>query len=209
MVLFIGAGISKLLGLPLWPELARRVLEDLVEKGMFNLNEIKDIKSSEPQQVLSIAGLFYGEKCIREEIAKHLQKPEQEGIYRNINNIGCVYVTTNYDELLAPHYSSRTGETQKPERTERVYAREKIRPSLLDKPGTVIHLHGCIDDPATMIVTIKDYLEHYDSDNIQEFLRHLFRKKVVVFLGYGLEEIEILKYIFRQVKIKKIEDGMN
>src|SRR5207302_5641 len=61
-----------------------------------------------------------------------------------------------------------------------------------------IHLHGSISDPEKMVVTTKEYLEHYDYDNIQHFLGQLFARKTVLFLGYGLEENELLEHILRR-----------
>jgi hypothetical protein len=65
----------------------------------------------------------------------------------------------------------------------------------------VVHLHGCLDDPDNMVITTKDYLDHYSSGEVQDFLKHLFEKKTVLFLGYGLEEIEVLEYILRRGKV--------
>ena len=49
-----------------------------------------------------------------------------------------------------------------------------------------------------MVVTTSNYLEHYDSEYLQDFLGELFAKKVVLFIGYGLEESEILEHILRR-----------
>ena len=49
-----------------------------------------------------------------------------------------------------------------------------------------------------MVITTKDYLDHYSSNEVQEFLKYLFHTKTVLFLGYGLEEIEVLEYILRR-----------
>jgi len=56
-----------------------------------------------------------------------------------------------------------------------------------------------------MIITTKDYLEHYSTEEVQGFLRYLFEKKTVLFLGYGLEEVEILEYILRRGRAGKEE----
>ena len=57
-----------------------------------------------------------------------------------------------------------------------------------------------------MVVTTEDYLTHYDHDNVQQFLRDLFERKTVVFLGYGLEESEILEHILRRGQVRWTED---
>jgi hypothetical protein len=53
----------------------------------------------------------------------------------------------------------------------------------------------------SMIVSTSDYLEHYDAEVVQHFLGELFEKKTVLFLGYGLEEEEILEHILRRGKV--------
>ena len=68
----------------------------------------------------------------------------------------------------------------------------------LDRNGNVVHIHGCVDDPDSMVITTRDYLDHYSTTEVQDFLRYLFEKKTVLFLGYGLEEIEVLEYILRR-----------
>jgi hypothetical protein len=55
-----------------------------------------------------------------------------------------------------------------------------------------------VDDPEGMVITTRDYLDHYSTGEVQEFLRYLFEKKTVLFLGYGLDEIEVLEYILRR-----------
>jgi hypothetical protein len=49
-----------------------------------------------------------------------------------------------------------------------------------------------------MIITTGDYLTHYDDKFVKDFLTNLFNKYTVVFLGYGLEEIDILEYILKK-----------
>jgi hypothetical protein len=49
-----------------------------------------------------------------------------------------------------------------------------------------------------MVTTTKDYLDHYSSREVQQFLQYLFENKTVLFLGYGLDEIEVLEYILRR-----------
>ena len=206
LALFIGAGISRLLGLPSWKELAENTLEGLREKGKLNYFEVEQIKSLEPRQILSISELLHKKEDFKREIAKRLQELEKKcsgkqnpgNIYDIISKIGCVYVTTNYDELLAPRLLSTTDSTQSPEIPKRMDVRDDDPDKLLSARGTIIHLHGYRNEYKNMIVTTEEYLEHYASKNTQNFLKKLFKKKVVVFLGYGLKEVEILEYILRR-----------
>jgi hypothetical protein len=66
-----------------------------------------------------------------------------------------------------------------------------------------------------MIMTTRQYVDHYANDRrlkegdkenpVLTFLEDLFKNKVVLFIGYGLEELEILEYIIvktRDLKAK-------
>ena len=56
-----------------------------------------------------------------------------------------------------------------------------------------------------MIITTEQYLSHYNHENVQPFLNHLFESKTVVFIGYGLAEAELLEHILRRGSARKSE----
>lgn len=203
LVFFVGAGASLLLGLPSWPGLAAKALEDLRQCGYLNYSEIEQLNKLDPKKQLSIAYSISEDNKYDIDLTKHLAgKSEGDSIYKAINDIGCSCVTTNYDELLAPRFVDTKDGSTTAASVNRVYDREKFFAKLLNEPGTVVHLHGAISKPETMIVTTKDYLEHYDHENVQEFLGELFEKKTIIFLGYGLEEAEVLEHILRRGSVK-------
>lgn len=207
LVFFVGAGASMLLGLPSWPELAAKALKDLRQDRYLNYSEIEQLNSLDPKKQLSIAYSIAEDNKYELDLTKHLTgKSEGDSIYKAINDIGCSCVTTNYDELLAPRFIDAKDGSATAASVNRVYEREKFLAKLLNEPGTVVHLHGAISKPETMIVTTKDYLEHYDHENIQEFLGELFERKTILFLGYGLEEAEILEHLLRRGSVKPTSD---
>jgi hypothetical protein len=57
-----------------------------------------------------------------------------------------------------------------------------------------------------MVVTTPEYLAHYDHAKVQHFLGALFDKKTVLFLGYGLEEAEVLEHILRRGHVAETAD---
>jgi len=196
-----------LLDLPSWSGLAGMALEDLRVNEHLNYSEISQLKTLDPKKQLSIAYLIAEDNGYHLNLTKHLLgKTEGDTIYKAINDIGCLCVTTNYDELLEPRYLETKDGSTTPVPVNRVAEREKFFAKLLDEPGTVIHLHGAISKPETMIITTKEYLEHYDHENVQTFLGELFAKKTVLFLGYGLEEAEILEHILRRGSVHETAD---
>ncbi|QPJ61575.1 MAG: hypothetical protein G3M70_06620 [Candidatus Nitronauta litoralis] len=207
LVFFVGAGASMLLGFPSWKGLANQALDDLRKNGLLNYSELEQLKSLDPKQQLSIANLIAKDNKTNLDLAKHLTgKNEGDSIYKAINNVGCSCVTTNYDELLSPRFKEIKDGSTTAKIPNRVAERDKFFTKLLNEPGTVVHLHGVVSKPETMIVSTKDYLEHYDNAQVKEFLGELFEKKTVLFLGYGLEEAEILEHILRRGSVKQTSE---
>ena len=198
LILFVGAGISRLLGMPSWAGMARKQLEYLRDNGALNYSEIEQLSALDPKKQLSIATQIAEDNDIRLKLTSGLTGfSESNNIYKSINDIGCVCVTTNYDQLLSPRYNPVRNGSTAPVTVNRIYEKHNLFTNHLDTPGTVIHLHGAVADQNTMIVTTREYLEHYDDPVVQEFLRGLFAQKTVLFIGYGLEEAEILEHILR------------
>lgn len=203
LVFFVGAGASRLLGLPSWEGLAKKALIDLQENNYLNYSEIQQLDKLDAKKQLSIAFQISKDNGFHLDLAKHLTgKTEGSSIYKAINDIGCPCVTTNYDELLAPRFNESKDGSTTASQVVRISEKEKLYANKLNEPGTVIHLHGAVSQQDKMIVTTKEYLEHYDSDHVQEFLGELFEKKTVLFIGYGLEEAEILEHILRRGSVK-------
>lgn len=194
LVVFVGAGISRLVGCPSWDGFANKVLEQLVPAGIdyYELSQINSVV--DPKKRLSIAKIIAKRKKINIDYAKIFEVTLQPGnIYESLNSFNCSFVTTNYERLLVP-----TSRKAAPESEWRFYRRDQLLGANLDANGNVVHLHGCSNAPDSMIITTRDYLDHYSSREIPEFLHYLFENKTVLFLGYGLEEIEILEYILRR-----------
>ena len=78
---------------------------------------------------------------------------------------------------------------------------EELEESTLASNNFLIHLHGALPDEKNLIVSTKNYLKLYGDENNQRKLRLLFKKQTVVFIGYGLEELEILELIVRSFKV--------
>jgi len=206
LVLFVGAGASMLLGMPSWKQLADSVLKNLRSKGLINYAELNQLKILDPKKQLSIAYTL-ADKNIDLDLPHYLTRTKDSKIYSYLNAIGSVYVTTNYDHELFPE-SREISSNQLNQTVERVSDPNDFNTAILKTPGTVIHLHGDIGTPGKMIVTTRDYLSHYDHENVISFLGKLFDEYTVLFVGYGLEEAEILEHILRRGKARK-KDNQN
>lgn len=68
-----------------------------------------------------------------------------------------------------------------------------------------------------MVLTTRHYVTHYANDRLVReggeenrvltFLENLFREKSVLFIGYGLDELEILEYVILKARRVNKEQG--
>lgn len=221
IVLFIGAGVSCLVGYPTWDTLAKRILSALAEDNdimSFSWADVDAISLLSPRHKISIAIDICrkNKKNISELLKKTLVQTvnDKSEIYKLIVSIPAVFVTTNYDSCLTDTFVA--GETMlidpKPSNEKEVipttqkkrrsiYKRNEITIEKLTSQDVVFHLHGAIKgDENSLVLTTRDYVENYRDKNIIEFLDHLFDKYSVIFIGYGLSEEEILEYVVRKRK---------
>lgn len=211
---FIGAGISRLVGCPTWSEFADICLQFFVDNKQLNYGEIEQLKYLSPRIKLSLAMQLNKQSQDKIDFEKILRPKEQNSeslgweAYNAIQAIANTFVTTNYDPCLRRKQSMgvmRAGDPvnkiAEPFERRIIYKKEDFRADQLSSADTVIHLHGSAHDYNSMIITANDYAEHYARDRIGDenpvptFLTHLFSQKTALFLGYGLEELEILQYI--------------
>lgn len=208
LVIFIGAGVSGLVGCPSWDEFANRALEQLAgPPQQISYSDIQQLSHLDAKKRLSIAFQIADSEGYQFDYEALVEpRPKKESkIYDYIKKIGCVYVTTNYDRFLDASTLSLSGTSdggtaasQVRPRPELICRPDQFMPSALQKPGTVVHLHGSIEDPKRMIITTSNYLRHYNDEHVKTFLEDLFKTRTVLFVGYGLEETEILEHILRK-----------
>jgi|SRR5579859_562871 len=225
LIPFIGAGASRLAGCPGWADFADRALRQLVDEGKFTYSQLDQIKHLNPRVKLSI-GTSLAEETktpIDFEALLHptarAKHPNGQRLYKSLFALGNVFVTTNYDRWLderiaepaasaAPLASPSTPSPAAPMRS--IYNVNDFLPAVLTQANTVVHLHGSVADPKKMVLTTREYIELYANDhrtgdaNLENraltFLEHLFGHYTVLFIGYGLEELEILEYVILKAK---------
>lgn len=225
LIPFIGAGASRLAGCPTWEELANAALNCFVDQGKFSHAQLDQIRSLGPRVKLSLAVGMQDELRITIDFKKLIHLVERQDhakgrrLYGILAKLGRTFVTTNYDEWLdevlpEPSLSvqgvadGRVGAV--PKRRDVFVEREELTAANLNREGAVLHLHGSVRKPEGMIITTRHYVTHYANDRrlkstdpenpVLTFLDFLFRTKTVLFIGYGLEELEILEYVILKTR---------
>lgn len=212
LVVFVGAGASMLCGSPDWRGFANQVVGALEKGSVLGFLEAEQLRGlGDSRRTLSIAMALAKEKGIAIDFdgILHPTKPEAIGsvLYELLSGLRPVFVTTNYDKWLddaGPEEVSMEirvgGESEPakgPSRRPKYYLREHLSSALLAERGAVIHLHGSYTEPSSMVVSLKDYIKHYADPRVQAFLSAMFKNHTVLFVGYGLAELEVLDHIIR------------
>jgi len=225
LIPFVGAGASLLAGCPGWNDFANAALSQLIGKGKFTHAQFDQIKHLGPRIKLSIAKTVAADTKTPIDFREILHaKPKAENpkgirLYKSLFALGNIFVTTNYDTWLdeqlvepapaaTPAVSPVVPPAIGPIRS--IYEVSKFVPAALTQPNTVVHLHGSVLDSEHMVLTTHDYIEHYANDHrtgdatnenrTLTFLEHLFKHHTVLFVGYGLEELEILEYVILKAR---------
>jgi hypothetical protein len=225
LIPFVGAGASVIGGCPTWTQLADGALSACIKAEKFNHGQYEQTRHLIPRMKLSIARAIEAEHSLRIDYAKLIQPDDYSNnaagqrVYRSLGKLGQTFVTTNYDAWLdteipdlklsiEPKAQDTTAAAPKSRR--RIIDVNEFTPANLNQPNCVFHLHGSVIDPTGMIMTTRDYISRYANDRRADdpdlenrtltFLEFLFQRKTVLFVGYGLEDLEILEYVVQKAR---------
>jgi hypothetical protein len=194
----------------------------------FSHGQLDQIKHLSPRIKLSIARNLEAEHEFAIDYTKLINpksgnENNESGsrVYRSLGQLGQTFVTTNYDAWLdtavpdvkisvsmpAPEQDTTAAA---PSSRKPFFEVNDFTPANLNQAKSVFHLHGSLANPASMVVTTRDYIMRYASDRNAEdagqenrtltFLSYLFQTKTVLFIGYGLEDLEILEYVIQKAR---------
>jgi hypothetical protein len=225
LIPFIGAGASRLAGCPGWADFADRSIGTFMGQGKFTHAQFAQVRGLSPRVKLSIVQQLEAEHGVKVDY-RNVLSPDGcidtrgKRLFGALGKLGKTFVTTNYDEWLdddlnapaATLAKTADGGTPPPANRRNVlFGLNDLTAANLNRPGSVIHLHGSVKDATGMILTTRDYVRHYANDRnaamtggqenvVLTFLDALFKNKVVLFVGYGLEELEILEYVILKAR---------
>lgn len=179
LLIFIGAGLSKYCGLPLWKDIVKSVLNNpAIEKGGAYIQAL-EAGIMTPLEVLDkIENNFRKEVYATfERETSHIANSE---IYQTIYEISEKIVTTNYDRLIennccVPVISSNS-----------VYSLKKID----DNSSFLLKIHGDCSEIDNAIIFTRDYDKLYaEPDGLAKFqLEKLISSHTCLFLGFSMSD---------------------
>lgn len=225
LIIFVGAGMSVHLGLPSWRDFAIRYLEIIYNNSQMtsmNFKTKEGLKTEETKKILSLCEYIGKKNLLDKQLEGYYKlwfetdksKVLSGRLYEKLYKLNAIYLTTNYDNALdliaedGPIVSDDSDESKTPDiGYKKVYFDISEFSKEILKPQNVIHVHGSVRDMSTMIISYGDYIKRYGlngnlhekkRDIYSDFMSEIFSEKdfVVLFMGYGLEEIEILQFLF-------------
>jgi len=211
LVIFVGAGVSSLLGVPRWSDLAKKLSEELFKEKIIDFASFQYITEEikDPRKQISICDNICKEKDLitisfLRKILDSSNTPNNN-VYSLLYKINAVFITTNIDLYLdneVKNYNNKISGTSYKANVINNY--NEIRHYQLLNPGDVVHIHGSLINKNSVVLTIKDYFYTYeDNSPLTRFLKDIFRSKTVLFIGYGLEEYEVLDYLINSLSTNK------
>ena len=211
LILFIGAGVSKLVGCPSWSELASAVLDHARKNGCIDFRQKHYLISNhahDPRKLLSICINMFEQEKIAKPNFESLLKPKNNDkdpmdIYQPLYSTKSIFLTTNYDPFL--YHAAKIIHADKAD-SKLFYLEKDLLISKLQAEN-IIHIHGSYEKQDELVLSLSDYFKRYrEKSNLRELLQHIFDMYTVLFIGYGLEEYEILEFM---VNISQRESGRN
>lgn len=213
LIVFFGAGVSRLAGCQSWAGLAKEIVSaypedifteeekkaliDRAERDSKNVISICYHQAKEQQETGDGNLMDIYEKAIIESVTPK-DPDEFARIHNKIFELDAIsYVTTNIDKgIEIVNKVDIRGKEKFNLTTENDW--DRIQGFV--RNGNIFYLHGTFDDIGRTVFSVDKYYGLYArsiSRSANSFLRYIFGKGfTVLFIGYGLEEPEILQNIF-------------
>lgn len=201
LAVFVGAGVSRLVGCDGWKELSERLLKKCTDQTkadgqpLLRYREFDRLSGdNDHKKIITVCYNILAkqndlEKVFWDEMRVALRAGNEEhpklDIYPQLRKLNGLFITTNADNFLPKCYND----------DRLVFRDEEFDADSIHKTK-LYQIHGSINEPKSMIFTVDAYIRRYrDNDRFKEFLRAIFQRYVVLFVGFGMNEFEHLDYL--------------
>lgn len=210
LALFVGAGVSRLLEIPLWYELAKKAVDHLVSENYINYGEKLRLQDYSPKQIISVFEGIISNKEEQEKFYSENFKAEikPDNPYEILCDLEKAYqsplikVTSNIDNCWEKAFQEKEKTINESDNSNSPDHVKSLTPlasgfnsDLEFNEKYLYKIHGCINDLSQKVMTSREYIERYREDKgLKGFLKNLFQKYTVLFVGVGMQEFEILEH---------------
>ena len=227
--LFLGSGVGFNIGMPDWAGLAKELALFALENNAITRSEKLNLLNNNhsPLKIISICIDYLKEKNLNNKLDEFLKKifytnPRKKffksNIYKQLNSLyvekKILILQTNYDVMIEKFQSKYNSDNKNyiiPYNTISI-------PKVDDLLGKIIYLHGRFDgsklNPSTnedIILTRKQYNDIYvlnnnpNAINQKNFISYILENFYIIFLGYSLNDIELLQLIANKPKTESFK----
>jgi len=194
LAVFIGAGVSRLVGCLGWGDLARNLIKRCYRQKIINFKERETLfQIQDHKKTITICYHLFHNKHLADLFYEEMSTALKEGnfddappLYKDIYKLRGLFITTNADTHLDHLFHGPNI----------LFRLEDFDANRIDKTN-LYHIHGSIGDRKSLVFTVSEYISRYSFLPFQRFLEGIFRDYTVLFLGYGVSEFEILDFILR------------
>ncbi len=209
---WLGAGVSKIAGYPLWEDLIMKLKEifmqrKIIEPHILRLLDSPSLKFPQKMQCFKKYEYLYIDTIKKifekvEYILKNKKDKENtlgEAIFEVIKKFldqEILIITTNIDKSLQEFLSLSDDQIS------------IIPIEHYSRNSKIIYLHGRIDKPESWVFAEEDYAKFYYNNprKVGEYWEKIFKNyEIFIYIGYSLSEMEIYSQFFTEdAKRKKI-----
>jgi len=204
LAIFLGAGVSKIIGCALWEELAKNLIKECYEQKCINFLEKKLLEeSTDYKKIIDVCKAILHNYGLEENYYNVIEKSleaknelqKKYDIYKEISKLSALFITTNLDTYLDKNLKK-----------ESVFKLEDLNKDNI-YIDNIYHIHGSIDDPARdWVLTPDQYIARYNKSAIfKDFLKEIYDNYTILFMGYGMHEFELLDFLVKDGEKPKIE----
>ena len=204
LVFFVGAGVSRLMGVKGWDdfsaELIRKAYPDYQDQSVL----LRDISDSKERITIAYEKFAQDDKleefyrCFGNALIPNpITFSQKENIYKILNRFEAFFLTTNADNLFEEVLGS--------ELCHEDFDIARIKGDSQRRLHHLVYLHGHYTEDIDirnngLVFTAPQYVKRYNDKSFIDFLKAVFHEdNTIVFIGYGLNEFELIDYIMTKV----------
>lgn len=208
LIIFVGAGISRLCGLPSWDDASNHLLNYCTEicKDNFTyahkekiISNVKDAKEKITIGYYLLNKVDPTDKLWKNWLKKEFSlnnKPKDEKLLEKQNKmrnliygLSSIVFSTNVDLLLDKQIPIEN----------RFFSKKHLQniKIIQNLDLQIWHLHGSLDRSSEVVFTTRQYLERYTNEEFRRRLYNLLNngEYTILFIGYGLSELQLLDFL--------------